>query len=119
MDYCTRPRVSARLVLEDYNDKVERIDRFLAHLTLAACWHKCEGILLGDFHKGYDGLAPAVLELLSCHIPVSRTIPILMTGQVGHVWPMSPLPLHVAVMIERVDDGSFAIHWPASALRTV
>ncbi len=107
------------LVLEDFNDKIERIDRFLAHLTLAGCWHRCAGLLLGDFHKGYDDLAPAVLELLNFHIPVSRTIPILMTGQIGHVWPMSPLPLHVGVTIERANDGSFAIHWPASALRTV
>lgn len=107
------------LILEDFNDKVERIDRFLAHLTLARYWHKCAGILLGDFHKGYDDLAPAVLELLSFHIPAKRTIAILMTGQVGHVWPMSPLPLHVGMTIERATDGSFAIHWPASALRTV
>lgn len=106
------------LVLEDFNDKVERIDRFLAHLTLARYWDRCEGILLGDFHKGYEYLTPAVLELLRYHIPPTRTIPVLVSRQIGHVWPMSPLPLHVGTTIERMNDGNFAIHWPASALRT-
>jgi muramoyltetrapeptide carboxypeptidase len=106
------------LVLEDFNDKVERIDRFLAHLTLAQYWQSCEGVLLGDFHKGYEDLTPAVLRLLDYHIPPSRPIPILVTKQVGHVWPMSPLPLHVTVMIERCKEESFAVHFPVSTLCT-
>ena len=107
------------LVLEDFNDKLERVDRFLAHLTLAGYWDACEGILLGDFHNGYEDLTPAVLELLDHHLSPSRPVPILVTGQVGHVWPMSPLPLHVAGVIERKDDRSFVLTWPAGALRTV
>lgn len=107
------------LVLEDFNDKLERVDRFLAHLTLAGYWEACEGVLLGDFHKGCEDLSLAVLRLLDCHIPPSQAIPILITEQIGHIWPMSPLPLHVGVTIERSDDQSFTIHCPAPALRTV
>jgi muramoyltetrapeptide carboxypeptidase LdcA involved in peptidoglycan recycling len=95
------------------------VDRFLAHLTLAGYWDCCEGILLGNFHKGYEELTPAVLELLSFHIPAGRSVPVLVTNQIGHVWPMSPLPLHLDLTIERVKDGTYSIHWAAAALRTV
>ncbi len=117
-DGCVRP-AGRWLVLEDFNDKLERMDRFLAHLTLARYWDECKGILLGDFHKGYEDLTQAVLKLLPYHIRSKRSIPILVTKQIGHVWPMSPLPLHVKVTIERTSDRSYALHWPVSALRTV
>ncbi len=115
---CIRP--SGRwLVLEDVNEKLERIDRFLAHLTLARMWQECAGILLGNFHKGYDDLTPGVLELLEYHVPADRPVPVLLTSQVGHVWPMSPLPLHIPGWIERISGCDFAIGWEAEALQTV
>ncbi len=107
------------LLLEDFNDKLERIDRFLSHLTLARYWDACEGVLLGDFHKGYEDLTPGVLELLRYHIPRTRPIPVLVTKDVGHVWPMAPLPLHAELTIERTNDDRYAIHWPSSLLRIV
>ncbi len=106
------------LLLEDFNDKLERIDRFLAHLTLARYWDECEGILLGDFHKGYEDLTPAVLELLPYHIPPTHPIPVLATKQVGHVWPMSPLPLQLKVTLERAGED-YTLRWDPAALRTV
>lgn len=107
------------LVIEDFNEKVERIDRFLARLTLAGCWNKYEGILLGDFHKGYEDLTQAVLALLRFHVPRANPAPVLVTDQVGHIWPMSPLPLHLDLSIERTDNDTYSIHWPAEALKTV
>jgi len=107
------------LVLEDFNDKLERIDRFLAHLTLAGYWEACSGVLLGDFHKGYEDLTPAVLRLLDYHLPPTCGIPVLLTRQVGHIWPMSPLPLHVSLPMEPREDGSVVLRFPASALCTV
>jgi muramoyltetrapeptide carboxypeptidase len=107
------------LLIEDFNDKLERIDRFLAHMTLAGYWDQCAGILLGDFHKGYEDLTPAVRELLPHHIPGGRSVPILHAGQIGHVWPMVPIPLNVDVSIERADEGHVRLCWPDSVLRTV
>ncbi|MGD2108150.1 MAG: LD-carboxypeptidase [Phycisphaerae bacterium] len=107
------------LLLEDFNEKVERIDRFLAHLTLARYWEECQGILLGDFHKGYENLVEAVLALLRFHLPAEREVPVLVTRDVGHIWPMSPLPLHVPTTLTRTDTGAYSIGWPADALRTV
>lgn len=107
------------LVLEDFNDKTERFDRFFSHLTLAGYWDDCEGVLLGDFHEGQRDLSEPVLAILSHHLPRGRSFPILATSQVGHVWPMTPLPLHIPGMLQRIDDSSVSIRWQASALRVV
>lgn len=115
---CIRPK-GRWLVLEDFNDKPERFDRFLAHLTLAGYWEECEGVLLGDFHLGERDLTEAMLAILSCHLPRGGSFPVLVTSQVGHVWPMTPLPLHVPATLERIDETSLSIHWPAAALRAV
>ncbi len=82
------------IVLEDFNDKPERIDRFLSHLTLSGFWERCEGLLLGDFHQGDCDLGPAVLNMLNYHLPQNSSLPVLVADRVGHVWPMTPLPLH-------------------------
>lgn len=109
----TRVRPQGKwLILEDFNDKIERVDRFLAHLTLAGWWDGCVGLLLGDFHKGYEDLTPAVVELLDYHVPVHRQIPVLLTKDVGHVWPMSPLPLHTELTLEQISAREYTIHWP-------
>jgi muramoyltetrapeptide carboxypeptidase LdcA involved in peptidoglycan recycling len=115
---CVKP-AGRWLVLEDFNDKLERVDRFLAHLTLSGYWHGCEGLLLGDFHKGYEDLTPSVLELLKHHIPRSGSFPILTTQHVGHIWPMSPLPLHTPTTIERSGPESLRIRWPGAAVRVL
>lgn len=117
-DACIRPR-GRWLVLEDFNDQLDRFDRLLAHLTLADYWSDTAGVLLGDFHRGYDDLGPALLELLDRHLPTGCRPPILRTAQVGHVWPMAPLPLNRPLTFDRLDHDRYTIHWPASALQTV
>ncbi len=97
------------LLIEDLNEKPERIDRFLAQLTLAGFWDNCAGILLGDFHRCDRNLTDATSELLSYHLPSTRSIPVLKTGDVGHTWPMSPLPLNVPVKLGRLDGCRFEV----------
>jgi muramoyltetrapeptide carboxypeptidase LdcA involved in peptidoglycan recycling len=80
-------------------------------LTLAGYWERCEGILLGDFHEGDRDLRGAVLESLDRQLPRNRSVPVLVTDEVGHTWPMKPLPLHTAVAIERSDNDVFSIRW--------
>jgi len=101
------------IVLEDFNDKPERIDRFLAHFTLAGFWDRCAGLLLGDFHQNERDLRPAVLAMLDFHLPRDSRLPVLITDQVGHVWPMTPLPLHRMGSVHRIDEFEYRIHWPA------
>jgi muramoyltetrapeptide carboxypeptidase len=81
------------LLLEDFNDKPERLDRFLAHFTLAGYWQRCSGLLLGDFHRGDTDLLPAILAMLEYHL-ASCDVTVLTTRQVGHIWPMIPLPIN-------------------------
>lgn len=107
------------LLLEDYNDKIERYDRYLAHLTLAGYWEECSGILLGDFHRGYEDQTSAVVELLGHHLGHSVPRPILHAPCIGHTWPMSPLPLHMELTLRRSSGGSVAIGWDAVSLQTV
>lgn len=100
------------LLLEDYNDKAERFDRYLTHLTLAGYWDRCAGVLLGDFHQDDRDLTAAVLEMLKYHLPRGCPASILTSGEVGHTWPMTPVPLHRPATASRADDGQFVIRWP-------
>lgn len=104
------------LVIEDLNEKPERIDRFLAHLTLAGAWRGCRGILLGDFHRREEALTSAVAAMLKYHLPQDHRMPVLTTRQVGHIWPMAPLPLRIPITIRRTDDLRYVLEWPASAV---
>ncbi len=92
------------LILEEINEKPERIDRLLAHLTLAGFWKRCAGLLLGDFHRQETELLPAVLELLPYHLPEDRTMPVLVAREVGHVLPMAPLPVHSPMTVKRAGN---------------
>jgi muramoyltetrapeptide carboxypeptidase len=98
------------IVLEEINEKVERIDRFLAHLGLCGLWDRCAGVLLGDFHLRDADLTGAVLELLAHHLPPDRDLPVLRTALVGHAWPTAPLPLQVPLVIERIEGERMEIH---------
>ena len=100
------------LVLEDYNDKPERIDRFLAHLTLAGYWDACEGVLLGDFHQNTRDLTDAVLAMLDFHLPADSPTPVLMTKGIGHIWPADTLPLHQPMTLKRIGEARYSIQWP-------
>lgn len=105
------------IVLEDYNDKPERFDRFLAHFTLAGYFDRCEGILLGDFHWQQRDLIPAIVEMLRYHIPRHPDhpdLPILSAPTVGHTWPMDSLPLHAPGNVTRAPDGSVVLRWGRS-----
>jgi muramoyltetrapeptide carboxypeptidase LdcA involved in peptidoglycan recycling len=95
------------VVVEDLNEKPERIDRFLAHLTLAGFWDRCDGVVVGDFHRGRETLSTAVIELLRYHLPKNRHVPVLAADRVGHVWPSAPLPLHRTLRLQREASGEF------------
>ncbi len=107
------------LVLEEINEKPERIDRYLANLTLAGFWHECEGVLLGDFHMEGRDLGPTVESLLSYHLPDGHRIPIMRTRQIGHIWPMSPLPLHFPVRLVKTTDHTYSIDRSPHSLQVV
>ncbi|MFH0980011.1 MAG: LD-carboxypeptidase [Planctomycetota bacterium] len=110
------------LALEDINESPERIDRRLAHLKLAGFFEHCAGLLIGDFHDQDRDHQETVLELLRYHLVPERDLPIITTRDVGHVWPLAPLPLNWPVTLERVGvEGDkprvrFIVDWPGSDL---
>ncbi len=107
------------IVIEDFNDRPERLDRFLAHLTLAGYWDRCAGVLLGDFHHRGRNIRPLVLAMLDYHLPAGGTVPVLTTDRIGHRWPMSPFPLHRPLNIRRCSDVAYTIGWPANVTGVV
>lgn len=107
------------VLVEDFNDRLERFDRLLSHLTIAGYWEQCAGILLGDFHRGWNDFFPAMKEMLAYHIPSASRLPVLYADMLGHTWPMSPLPLHLPLRFERAASGRYDITWPNEAVQTV
>ncbi len=82
------------LVIEDVNEASYRIDRHLSALKLAGWFDRIGGVLVGDFHTDDADQIDAVLAYLRYHLPPARRIPVVVTRDVGHVWPMRPLPLN-------------------------
>ena len=105
------------LVVEDFNDQRERMDRFLSHLTLARSWEECEGIPLGDFHRGYEDLTAAIAEFRVYHIPGDRSLPLLQSPVIGHVWHVSPVPVHSLLVLEQRAEREYLIRRPEDWLR--
>lgn len=80
------------LLIEDVRETPARVDRMLSHLSLPGWLQRYEGILLGDFHDRAGDRTDAVLACLDRHLGKMRP-PLLVTHDVGHVWPISPLPI--------------------------
>lgn len=97
------------LLIEDVNEAVYRIDRYLAALKIAGWFEQIAGIIVGNFHlREIPDQTPAVVELLKYHLPPQRKLPVLTTPALGHVWPMAPLPINRPLQLE-VSGRKFAI----------
>lgn len=102
------------LLIEDIKEEPYRTDRHLAALKLAGWLDQLAGVIIGDFHMdGRDG-RDAVLELLPFHLPRGRKTPILTTDQIGHCWPMLPLPINAPLRLIRTGRGgrSYTLNSP-------
>jgi muramoyltetrapeptide carboxypeptidase LdcA involved in peptidoglycan recycling len=98
------------VVLEEIGEIPERIDRYIAQLTVSGVWERCAGLLLGDFHMKDECLTPAVVQLLAYHLPRGSRMPVLVTDSVGHIWPMAPLVMQRPCKVERQSGSVFRIH---------
>ena len=99
------------LAIEDVNEAPHRIDRMLAHLQLAGILERCAGLLIGDFHEGRpDGtVVPRtgqVLASLKRIWPRGSPMPIVVSGDFGHTWPMAPLPIGREVELRRTGSAT-------------
>jgi len=100
------------LAIEEVDESPDRFDRMMAGLQLAGLFERAEGILLGDFHDPSGDLGEVALAVLRHHLPTDRTVPIVRLRDFGHVWPMSPLPLHreVTLVTSRGPGGRQRAH---------
>lgn len=104
------------ILLEDLEEHPHRIDRQFAHLKLAGWFEKCAGVLIGDFHLGDENQEKLVLEILKYHLPAKRNLPVVVTRDVGHVWPYATVPIGRRVTLRRRSSGkgkaAVRIEWP-------
>lgn len=104
------------LLIEDINEWPHRIDRHLANFSIAGRLNDCAGILLGDFH-GEDGDQNELIHaILRHHLPVTRELPVIQLREVGHIWPMSPLPIGRPLSLELKENDAVAIDIPWRSL---
>ncbi len=103
------------LLLEDIKESPYRIDRHLAALKLAGWFERASGLLIGDFHMLHEDTQPTVLALLKYHLPRRAALPIVVTRDCGHVWPMVPVMLNRPLRLEvRGDEVRL---WSAGPVR--
>ena len=106
------------LLLEDVRETPDRVDRLLSHLSLSGYLQHYEGLIVGAFRDTSGDATDAVLECLKRHLP-RRSPPIVATNDIGHVWPMSPLPLGRPIELLPQRDGRVRLRVPWSAMGIV
>jgi muramoyltetrapeptide carboxypeptidase LdcA involved in peptidoglycan recycling len=89
------------LVLEEVNEPPHRIDRMLAQLMLAGLLERCAGILVGDFRDDSGDLQEAAVASLRKQLAHWGRTPIVTTRDVGHIWPLAPLPIGRPIALRR------------------
>jgi len=108
------------LALEDVGEAPHRIDRLLAHLQLSGVLDRCAGLFLGDSHEDQLDRTEQVLTSLRRILPRGRRLPIVVSKDFGHTWPMAPLPIGRTVRLHSGRDGevSLIVPWKRLATRT-
>lgn len=92
------------LFIEDVNEPLYRIDRYLQQLALINFWSKVKGIILGQFL--YEGKSLDVVSLLKSFI--STSIPIISNFPYGHQTKSIPL---IQGVIVQMDTKPFSLTW--------
>ncbi|MHC4610893.1 MAG: LD-carboxypeptidase [Planctomycetota bacterium] len=116
-------RTGRWLAIEDVGEAPHRIDRMLAHLQLAGILERSGGLLIGDFHEAHHDRLGSVLASLERILPRRGRMPIVVSRDFGHIWPMAPLPIGRAARLHRSgprSDGAavdLIVPWEALGVR--
>ncbi len=86
------------LLIEDWRESPDRIDRLLSHFSLSGQLSRYEGFIVGTFREPDGDCAEAAVRALKRHLGSAQP-PIILTGDIGHQYPMSPLPINRALTI--------------------
>lgn len=92
------------LFIEDVNEPLYRIDRYLQQLALINFWSKVKGVILGQFLN--EGKPLDVVSLLKPFL--STTIPIISNFPYGHQTKSIPL---IQGVIVKMDTKPFSLKW--------
>lgn len=87
------------LFIEDVNEPLYRVDRFLTHLRLAGKLLGVRGVIVGDFAGiGVEQMTPLLLDTFQ-----ADGIPVLAGWRSGHCDPNLTLPLGVQVRLDATE----------------
>lgn len=92
------------LFIEDVNEPLYRIDRYLQQLALINFWSKVKGVILGQFLN--EGKPLDVVSLLKPFL--STPIPIISNFPYGHQTKSIPL---IQGVIVKMDTRPFSLKW--------
>lgn len=98
------------LYIEDVNEPLYRIDRYLQQLGLMSFWKRVKGVILGQFlYKGESlDVAPLILPHISSSIPVVYNFPY------GHTEQCFPLPMGIKAKLQTTP---FKLSWTPFLLK--
>ena len=92
------------LYIEDVNEPLYRIDRYLQQLGLMSFWKRVKGVILGQFL--YEGGKLDVVPLILPH--VSSSIPVVYNFPYGHMEQCFPLPMGIKA---KLHTSPFELSW--------
>ena len=92
------------LLIEDVRETPDRIDRLLSHFSLSGRLVRYGGIIVGAFTTSEADYTMAAVECVRRHLRGTST-PILITRDVGHCWPLSPVPINLPVEVRAAPGG--------------
>jgi muramoyltetrapeptide carboxypeptidase LdcA involved in peptidoglycan recycling len=93
------------LALEDVNESPDPIDRMMAAIKLNGLFERAEGVILGRFFDHGVEVSDAAYHALVRNLPAGRRIPVIRLENLGHVYPIAPLPMHREVTLRCARGG--------------
>lgn len=98
----------ALLVLEDVNEAVHRLDRYLTQLRQAGVLRRLAGLILGRFAQAEDAhWIPDLLTEVADHVPG----PVVCGLPYGHALPLVTIPVGRIGTLEATADGLQTLAW--------
>ncbi len=104
------------LLIEDVRESPNRLDRMLSHLSVGGQLGRYSGILVGSFEYKRRSCVDGLLACLRYHLRDSA-VTLLLTNDIGHHWPCSPLPLVHRVDVVAEECGVWDEAWRRVSLR--
>ena len=102
--YLPSDREKVVLFIEDVNEPLYKIDRYIQQLLLCGFWQNITGLIIGKFteQEREIDVMPVLKKYIPGHIPVIRNFPY------GHITSSIPLPIGAKAFLQ---TRPFSLRW--------